>query len=507
MSSEEKLPYSSNLTKFKEVIDSIKNKEFLITTAVLSEEMSRTEANNIVNLLKKFEIIADDGSLLPRGKKLRTSSKYKEAFIEILELPFYNDLFSKIKQEKDIIKSEINDFVVKRGLSQSIVGKYTRLFFYLLNEAKIEYSIDGKAQQKREVKKSTKKLSKKKEESKKEQKIKSVETKYPLPTNLNIEKLIKLVKSYAIASDSGQKIVKLPQIEAVSGVNRFNISRNNKFLESIGFIQRVGAGYKPTDLSIEFNKNVKWDEEESKKTLRKILQDVWFVDLVLKKLEIQNEREEELIKSLGLESNADSSQLKSLELLIQITEFSGFIEKTRETNLYKIKKPSEVVGKFHKDKQESEIFRESPESKEKTEEYDLIEDNEINKGISVPPKADSTDKEQKLTKGSKFETFPIYSSLMCVKGITLSKSGKWWTAALITHPKDDPNRKKLTLYRWEKTSFCPNCKRKLALEGNKCKYCKETVKIWKRRSGFNFNKKKDFTLFIERIVAELIEYF
>ncbi|MHA1275551.1 MAG: hypothetical protein ACTSQI_17420 [Candidatus Helarchaeota archaeon] len=91
---------------------------------------------------------------------------------------------------------------------------------------------------------------------------------------------------------------------------------------------------------------MKWDEEESKKTLRTLLQGEWFVDLILKKLEIQNESIKELTKSLGLESNADPSQLKSLELLVQIAEFSGFIEKLPEADLYQIKRLSKAVEKF-----------------------------------------------------------------------------------------------------------------------------------------------------------------
>jgi len=94
-------------------------------------------------------------------------------------------------------------------------------------------------------------------------------------------------------------------------------------------LEFVKRGYYVPKLEIiNFSRSLPWDQENAKRSLREILKNTWFGDLVIKKFELKaSYPESELVNSLGRESGALDDQATSLKRLIELLEYSEIIQK------------------------------------------------------------------------------------------------------------------------------------------------------------------------------------
>ena len=94
---------------------------------------------------------------------------------------------------------------------------------------------------------------------------------------------------------------------------------------------------------------------------------------------------------------------------------------------------------------------------------------------------------------SKEEKFPYHSDYYhLIKGKTISKRGRWWTAVLLVQSVNDANKKVVSIERWQKRRRAdPDA------EGNMTEY-------WARSKSFTFNSTKPWDIMRDTI-TEWIE--
>jgi hypothetical protein len=166
-----------------------------------------------------------------------------------------------------------------------------------------------------------------------------VELKHALPDKLSFERLGELLKAYVVASQKGKIPVSYKEVGKLS-VSPANVSKNNKFFEETGFIQKVEGErgkYIPTLNAIDIIENLNWDkEEEAKKILRNLLMKTWFWSLVNNLLLVQNHRsEDEIIKNLGQEVGADPKKhIAALKILVEYLYYSELLK--QDNGMYMI---------------------------------------------------------------------------------------------------------------------------------------------------------------------------
>lgn len=223
------------------------------------------------------------------------------------------------------------------------------------------------------------------EQEENRQKRTRIVTKYTL-INVGLETLIQILKSYVIGTKNGEVPIDYKQVASISGLSSYLVSGCNKFFVENSMLEFKKRGlYVPTQEIVSFSRNLPWDAESAKKSLRNILEKTWFGDLLIKKFELQSYyKEADLINSLGKEAEAIGDQTASLKRLIDLLEYAEVIQKKEDTDEYILVR--EAIPTPSITKPVFEIKTESETRRPETDNYYAKTNYQINFNIAVPEK-------------------------------------------------------------------------------------------------------------------------
>lgn len=145
-----------------------------------------------------------------------------------------------------------------------------------------------------------------------------------------LEDIKDTIKAYYVASNKGKKPLKYTDFKGYVDFSIQYVSGLNKFLEYIGFIQRIQgkAGYYvPTKDLLDYQKRLEWnDEEGANKIMKEILKKSWFYESASNSIQMKGKAtEEDLIQRLGLDSGATKQHEPSLKLLVSLLNTTGLV--------------------------------------------------------------------------------------------------------------------------------------------------------------------------------------
>lgn len=172
------------------------------------------------------------------------------------------------------------------------------------------------------------------EESKEQKKRIVTELKFPLPdVRISFDSHFDIISAYVVASSNGKDPVGYKELEPYVKMDSTMISGCNKFFQHLGIItpSEKNGKYLPTNLAIELHNGHKWkNDEQTKSTLRNILDKSWFWNQTRQFLEVNDTTtRSELIQKLGLTCGADPEKhTRALDKLIEYMQFAELIKDT-----------------------------------------------------------------------------------------------------------------------------------------------------------------------------------
>jgi hypothetical protein len=112
-----------------------------------------------------------------------------------------------------------------------------------------------------------------------------------------------------------------------------------KFFESMGLIraaEKERGKYYPTEEAVNFSKAKVWNEEEAKHILRELVVNSWFWQSAKQLLNVRNGKcsKDDLIRKLGVDSEASENYLPSLNILIEYLKYVELVKEENGTILY-----------------------------------------------------------------------------------------------------------------------------------------------------------------------------
>ena len=148
------------------------------------------------------------------------------------------------------------------------------------------------------------------------------------------EKLVKIIKAFAVASNGGETQVNYKDVASVITFHPTDVSRNNNFLVESQFLISPKYGYYvPTEGAVRFARESAWDEKGAKIHLRKIVAGCWYGQVAIQNFTLRSSlSKDELRKSLAIKCGASEGDSKSLDFLIDFILYTGLIE-TDENDL------------------------------------------------------------------------------------------------------------------------------------------------------------------------------
>jgi hypothetical protein len=150
-----------------------------------------------------------------------------------------------------------------------------------------------------------------------------------LPTDrVQLSKQLNLLRAYAAVSGQSGKPVSSAEVANVAKLNTSTISLCNGFFADVGFIEKAPNGqYVPSPEVVSFLRAFAWSPETAPQKLAPRLRDAWFMRRLQPKLAMGGLDEDEAIRELGDEANADPRYTNSLRLIIDYLETTGLVRR------------------------------------------------------------------------------------------------------------------------------------------------------------------------------------
>jgi len=151
-------------------------------------------------------------------------------------------------------------------------------------------------------------------------------------TGIGFEGQLKMLRAYVNASESGAKPVPLDRLANVSQVSRYTASSCNRFFDASNFILREKNGYRPTEGLITYVKQLPWDEERAKMSMREMMEDSWYG----KELHVlfgtnPTMTADDLVIAIGSLVGARPDQKVALETLVKFITYAGKVKVDLDT--------------------------------------------------------------------------------------------------------------------------------------------------------------------------------
>lgn len=111
------------------------------------------------------------------------------------------------------------------------------------------------------------------------------------------------------------------------------VSGNHKFFTYCGFLESIGGDYLPSQQLVEFINRLEWKKlEEAKRLVRKLFENKWFSDHLLKLMKLRGKMtKDEIINELGIRSGVKRSQ-NNIRRLNRLFEWIKYAEIISESN-------------------------------------------------------------------------------------------------------------------------------------------------------------------------------
>jgi len=106
-----------------------------------------------------------------------------------------------------------------------------------------------------------------------------------------------------------------------------SVSKSNRFFQASNFISKEKNGYRPTEGLISFVKQLPWNEERAKESMREMIEDSWY-GKELRVLFGTNPAMtvDELVLSIGSVVGARPDQKSALETLVEFVTYAGKVK-------------------------------------------------------------------------------------------------------------------------------------------------------------------------------------
>lgn len=170
-------------------------------------------------------------------------------------------------------------------------------------------------------------------EEQKDQKKRTVtELKFPLPDRrVSFDSHFDIISAYVVASNNGKDPIGYKKLMPYIKIDPVIVSGCNKFFQHLGIIQpsEKNGQYVPTNLAVDLHNGRKWKNEElTKSTLRKILDNSWFWNQTKQFLEVNGTTtRSELVQKLGLMCGADPTKhTRAIDKLVEYMQFAELIK-------------------------------------------------------------------------------------------------------------------------------------------------------------------------------------
>ena len=139
------------------------------------------------------------------------------------------------------------------------------------------------------------------------------------------ERLVKIIKAYAVASNGGESQVNYKDVASVAGINPAIVSSNNAFLAESSILTSPQYGYfLPTEGAVRFAREAAWDEDSAKAHLRRLISEAWYGQVTIQNLALRPSlTRDELRKSLAIKCGATAGDAAALGFLIDFILYAN----------------------------------------------------------------------------------------------------------------------------------------------------------------------------------------
>lgn len=161
----------------------------------------------------------------------------------------------------------------------------------------------------------------------------------PLPTGrIAFTKQIEILRAHAAICGSVPRPITNAEVGKVIGLKPDTVSMANPFFTAIGLLEKADRGYVPAPAVLSLNRAFEWDATTALQKLAPIIQQTWFAQAILPKLQMRPREEEEVVVDLGDVAEVGPDCKGQLALLLDYLEVSGLI--ARENGLVRATRPS-----------------------------------------------------------------------------------------------------------------------------------------------------------------------
>jgi len=159
--------------------------------------------------------------------------------------------------------------------------------------------------------------------------------------------LVKIIKSYAIASNGGQSKINYKDVASVAGLAPTLVSGNNKFLLESQFLTSPQYGYYiPSEDAVRFAREAAWDEGGAKAHLRRTMTTSWYGQVAVQNFALRATlTRAELKRSLAIKCGASEADSNALEYLIDFMVYTELVTTDEKGLLSRGQKDDESEAK------------------------------------------------------------------------------------------------------------------------------------------------------------------
>ena len=155
--------------------------------------------------------------------------------------------------------------------------------------------------------------------------VKSHPTKI-LPTDrLGFEKQLGVLRGYAVAGTADRNLVANRDVSAIVGIHDGTISNCNPSFNDVGFIEREGMKYRPSEVVLQYATAHDWDSTTGAYKLAPALTESWFGKLLLPRLAFRSLSKDEAIGILADAASATKDYKLQIETILDYLRVAGLI--------------------------------------------------------------------------------------------------------------------------------------------------------------------------------------
>ena len=152
--------------------------------------------------------------------------------------------------------------------------------------------------------------------------------KYPVPTDrMKFDTQVDALRVICTASRGGNDPVNAQKMGTLLRLTPATAPLNNAFFLECGLIERLDRGeYKPTAEALAFANKWSFDKSAAPRLLAPALRKTWFFEAVTQQLEVSPTTREQMIETLALVAQTDSSYSTQYGFILDWLEFVGLIK-------------------------------------------------------------------------------------------------------------------------------------------------------------------------------------